>query len=275
MNLDQPASTSSEVFADYQPPAQVFDEMKNAGGAVREPWQPFMRKARSLEREGLRERRESARQLLREHGVTYNVYADGESAERTWELDCCRWSSTPGEWAQLETGLIQRTRLLNLVLADIYGPQRLLRDGLLPPALLHANPGFLRRCHGMRPPRGLFLTLHAVDLTRAPDGRWWVLSDRTQAPSGVGYALENRTIISRILPDEFRESQVQRLAGFFAKRKAGLRSLAPWTRLAEHRPAHARALIPRRISSTPTSRATSAIRSSRATISPCATGAFF
>lgn len=179
--------------------------------------------------DGLRERRESARQLLREHGVTYNVYADGESAERTWELDVLPFVLDPAEWAELEAGLIQRTRLLNLVLADIYGPQQLLKDGLLPPALLQANPGFLRGCHGIRPPRDIFLTMHAVDLTRAPDGRWWVLSDRTQAPSGVGYALENRAILSRILPDEFRNYRVQRLAGFFKAFKAGLRSLAPWT----------------------------------------------
>ena len=203
--------------------------MREAAGAVRPHWQPLVEGLERLGREGLRERGENVRQLLREHGVTYNVHADGHSASRTWELDMLPLIIDPAEWAQLETGLIQRTRLLNLVLADIYGPQRLLHDGFLPPALLHANPGFLRSCHGIRPPRDLFLTLHAVDLTRAPDGRWWVLSDRTQAPSGVGYALENRAILSRILPDEFREAQVQRLGGFFERRKAGLRALAPWT----------------------------------------------
>ncbi len=172
---------------------------------------------------------EDVRQLLREHGVTYNVYADGASAERTWELDMVPLVIDAAEWADLEAGLIQRVRLLNLVLADIYGPQHLVRAGLLPPALLQANPGFLRCCHGIMPPRDLFLSLHAVDLTRAPNGRWWVLSDRTQAPSGVGYALENRAIISRYLPEEFRDCQVQGLDDFFTRRKAGLRTLAPWT----------------------------------------------
>jgi uncharacterized circularly permuted ATP-grasp superfamily protein/uncharacterized alpha-E superfamily protein len=213
----------------YAPPPPVFDEMKAAPDLVRPHWLPLMRGIDALGSEGMRERWESSRQLLREHGVTYNVYADGESAERTWELDLLPFVIDAGEWRELEAGLIQRTRLLNLVLADIYGAQRLLQDGLLPPALLQANPGFLRCCHGIRPPRELYLTLHAVDLTRAPSGDWWVLSDRTQAPSGVGYALENRAILSRILPDEFRESQVQRLGGFFAQLKAGLRSLAPWT----------------------------------------------
>lgn len=224
-----PAAPTSGILAGYKPRTEVFDEMRTAPGAIRPHWQPLVQGLERLGVDGLRDRSESAKQLLREHGVTYNVHADGESAERTWELDPLPFVIDAQEWAELEAGLIQRTRLLNLVLADIYGPQQLLKDGLLPPALLHANPGFLRPCHGIRPPRDLFLTLHAVDLTRAPNGRWWVLSDRTQAPSGVGYALENRAILSRVLPDEFRDSQVQRLAGFFDRRRAGLRSLAPWT----------------------------------------------
>ena len=223
------ARPASDFISAYTPRPDVFDEMMAAQGSVRPHWAPLMRGIEALGAEGLRERRESARQLLREHGVTYNVYSDGESAERTWELDVVPFVIDPAEWSELEAGLIQRTRLLNLVLADIYGPQQMIEDGLIPPALLHANPGFLRCCHGIRPPRDLFLTMHAIDLTRAPNGRWWVMSDRTQAPSGIGYALENRAILSRFLPDEFRDSQVQRLGGFFSQRRAGLRSLAPWT----------------------------------------------
>lgn len=217
------------IWAAYRPRPDVFDEMRAPNGSVRPHWLPLVQGLERLGREGIKERSDSALQLLREHGVTYNVHADGESAERRWELDALPFVISAEEWAQLEAGLIQRTKLLNLVLADIYGPQQLLRDGLLPPALLHANPGFLRCCHGIRPPRDLFLSLHAVDLTRAPNGQWWVLSDRTQAPSGVGYALENRAILSRVLQEEFRESQVQRLSEFFKLRRAGLRSLAPWT----------------------------------------------
>ena len=216
----------------YLPPFQAFDEMKAPLGFVRPHWEPLMRSIEGLGVEGLRDRRDNAQRLLREHGVTYNVNSDGESAQRTWDLDVLPLVINAAEWAELEAGLIQRTRLLNLVLADIYGPQNLLRDGLLPPALLHANPGFLRCCHGIQPPGGLFLTLHAVDLTREPNGRWWVLSDSTQAPSGIGYALENRAISSRILSNEFRNFQIQRLGEFFTRRKAGLLTLAPWTNAA-------------------------------------------
>ena len=222
------ASTGSGLFAEYRAPGGVFDEMQAATGGVRAHWQKLVEGIARVGREGLRERRDNARQLLKEHGVTYNVHADGASAQRTWDLDMLPLVIDAAEWAEIETGLIQRARLLNLVLADIYGPQRLFKEGVLPPALLHANPGFLRACHGIRPPHDVHLSLHAVDLMRAPNGRWWVLSDRTQAPSGVGYALENRIILSRILGEQFRECGVQRLAAFFVARKSGLRWLAPW-----------------------------------------------
>jgi len=228
---DAPGSVApvNGVLADYRVPLDIYDEMKAGLGFVRPHWTSLMQRLEQLGRENLNERHETARQLLREHGVTYNVHSEGRSAVRTWELDMLPLLIAPAEWHQLEAGLIQRTRLLNLVLADLYGPQQLLRDGVLPPALVQANPGFLRPCYGVRPPGGRFLTLHAVDLARAPTGQWWVLSDRTQAPSGVGYALENRIILSRILADEFRHSDVERLASFFVQRKAGLRAMAPWT----------------------------------------------
>ncbi len=230
MNLaDTTSPALPSPIAGYQPASSVTDEMQSAPGMVRPHWASLMRQMEAFGAEGLNERRETARQLLAEHGVTYNVYADGRSAARTWQLDTLPMLIAPDEWTRLATGLAQRTRLLNLVLADIYGPQRLLREGLLPPALLQANPGFLRPCHGIRPPGGWFLSLHAVDLARAPSGQWWVLADRTQAPSGVGYTLENRIITSRVLADEFRQSNVERAAAFFVERKASLRSMATWT----------------------------------------------
>ncbi len=225
----QPASPVPGIFSSYQRRAGVFDELQEPGDSIRSHWQPIVDSVERLGREGLSERLDTARRLLSEHGVTYNVYADGASDERIWELDLLPLVISAADWERLATGLIQRTRLLNLVLADLYGPQRLIHDGLLPPALLQANPGFLRTCHGIRPPKDQFLSLHAVDLTRAPNGQWWVLSDRTQAPSGIGYALENRIIISRLLSDEFRSFNVERVAPFFAARKEGLRSIAPWT----------------------------------------------
>ena len=136
----------------------------------------------------------------------------------------------PGEWKALEAAIIQRATLFNSILADLYGPQRLLREGLLPAELVFPNPAFLRACWGIEPPGGVFLHIYAADLARSPDGQWWVLADRTQAPSGAGYALENRLVTTRVLPDVFRESHVRRLASFFQSYRDALERLVPTQR---------------------------------------------
>jgi uncharacterized circularly permuted ATP-grasp superfamily protein len=136
----------------------------------------------------------------------------------------------PSEWIQLEAGLIQRARLLNLILADLYGSQKLLRGGQIPPALVFANPGFLRPCHGVIVSGNTYLHLLAVDLARGPDGEWWVISDRTQAPSGAGYSLENRIVMAETFPDLFREFQVKMLASFFRSFRETLLRLSPRNR---------------------------------------------
>jgi uncharacterized circularly permuted ATP-grasp superfamily protein/uncharacterized alpha-E superfamily protein len=221
------ADSSAKPFGEYRPSPGIYDEMASAPGIAREHWQTLAGSFDQLGRDELAIRWENARRMIREHGVTYNIYGDPQGMDRPWELDMVPLLVPPPEWAALEAGLIQRARLFNLILADLYGQQRLLREGLLPPALVFANAGFLRPCHGVRVPRDIYLHLHAADLARSPDGQWWVLADRTQAPSGTGYALENRIVLARILPDEFRDSRVQRLASFFQMERDTLRGLAP------------------------------------------------
>ena len=150
--------------------------------------------------------------------------------DRPWNLDSIPLMIPPSEWSQLEAGLIQRARLLNSILVDLYGPQRLLHSGQLPPALVFANPGFWRPCHGVRVSGDTYLHLLAVDLARGPDGEWWVISDRTQAPSGAGYSLENRIVMAETFPDLFREFQVKRLASFFRSFRDTLLRLSPAAR---------------------------------------------
>src|SRR5262249_10183184 len=141
---------------------------------------------------------------------------DPEGMDRQWGLDLVPMIITGAEWARLEAGLVQRARLFNLILADLYGgSQRLLRDAFLPPELVYANPGFLRPCRGMQVASQVYVHLQACGLGRSPDGQWWVLSDRTQSPGGAGYAWENRTVVSRILPEQIHDLHVQRLANFF------------------------------------------------------------
>jgi uncharacterized circularly permuted ATP-grasp superfamily protein/uncharacterized alpha-E superfamily protein len=209
------------------PDADVYDEMLSAPGAPRAHWRTFADSLAVLGPAELARRWEQARRQLRENGVTYNVYGDPRGTDRPWELDPLPLLLPSDEWRVLEAGLAQRARLLNLILSDLYGPQRLLRDGLLPPELVWAHPGFLRPCHGVTLPNACWLHLLAVDLARAPDGGWWVLADRAQSPSGAGYALENRIVLSRALPEPFRDCRVLRLAGFFRTVRDTMRLLAP------------------------------------------------
>src|SRR5688572_1705180 len=182
----------AQLIGAYRPSLEAYDESASSQGVPRPHWEKFLASFERLGIEELATRWENGRRLIREHGVTYNVYGDPQGIDRPWELDMVPLLVEPAEWRHIEAGLIQRAHLLNLILADLYGPQRLLREGILPPALVFGNPAFLRACHGIRPPQSIYLHLQAVDLARSPDGQWWALADRSQAPSGSGYALENR-----------------------------------------------------------------------------------
>jgi uncharacterized circularly permuted ATP-grasp superfamily protein/uncharacterized alpha-E superfamily protein len=215
------------LFAAYSALPHLYDESITASGEPQPYWREFGVTLGKLGAEEISARAENARRVIREHGITYNIYSDPQGMDRPWELDVIPLLISPEEWRKIERGLIQRAKLLNLILADLFGPQELLRAGTLPPALVLANPSFLRPCHGVRVPRNIYLHLHAADLARSPTGQWWVLADRAQAPSGTGYALENRIVSARVLPEEYKAAQVHRLAPFFAAQREMLRSLAP------------------------------------------------
>jgi uncharacterized circularly permuted ATP-grasp superfamily protein/uncharacterized alpha-E superfamily protein len=226
----QGPSTPWQLLEGYQPLAGVHDEMVTAAGRLRPHYEAFVRSLNALGRHELASRWEAARRTIRDNGVSYNVYGDPQGIGRSWTLDMMPLLIDPVEWSRIEGAVLQRVRVLNLVLADLYGPQRLMHDGLLPPSLVLANPAFLRACHGIAAPHGVHLHLLALDLARSPDGEWRVLADRTQAPSGAGYALENRIVLSRSLPEAFRDCHVQRLASFFRAHRDALMAAAPLDR---------------------------------------------
>ncbi|HMF39009.1 MAG TPA: circularly permuted type 2 ATP-grasp protein, partial [Isosphaeraceae bacterium] len=198
--------------------------------SVRRHWQPFVDAMELLGGEEIRRRWEESQDLIRQNGVTYNVYGDPRGTDRPWQLDPIPLLMSPAAWRVLEEGLIQRASLLDMILADLYGPQRLLGRGFLPPELVFGNPAFLHPCHAMQVPANRYLHLYAANLGRLDDGKIVVLGDRTQAPSGTGYALENRLVLSRMLPELFRDCQVQRLAPFFQAIRDILQSIAPHNR---------------------------------------------
>jgi uncharacterized circularly permuted ATP-grasp superfamily protein/uncharacterized alpha-E superfamily protein len=230
MLAEKKSPGTSSLTSSYIAPADRYDELLAADGSVRPHWLKFFEQLEALGSDELSRRWEKAKQLLHENGVSYNVYGDPRGVERPWNLSPVPVLLAGTEWEELETGIAQRARLLDAVLHDLYGPQRTLADGLLPPELIFDNPGFLRACHGISVPRARWLPLYAADLVRQRDGRFAVLEDRTQAPSGAGYTLENRIIISSALPEPFRDCQVERLAPFFRALRGMLQALAPHNR---------------------------------------------
>ncbi|HRH89929.1 MAG TPA: circularly permuted type 2 ATP-grasp protein, partial [Rubrivivax sp.] len=187
----------------------LWDEMRHADGTLRERWRDFARWLPAPQGDTLAadlDRRcvQLARQI-RHDGITHNVFGEHGAAPRPWSLELLPLIIDPGDWAVIEAGVMQRAALMEAMLADAYGPQRLLHEGLFPPALLLRHPGYLRSMRGVEPASGLRLHLVAFDLVRAPDGAWQVLGCRSQNPSGLGYVLHNRLLVSRQLPDAFRE----------------------------------------------------------------------
>jgi uncharacterized circularly permuted ATP-grasp superfamily protein/uncharacterized alpha-E superfamily protein len=223
----QETTTHWRSFAEYAPGSGPFDEMVSEGGALRPHCATLVKALESLGAAELSARLETARRTIHDHDVTYNVYGDPRGMDRPWQLDMVPLLVPPPAWTRVETAIIQRAHLLNLILTDVYGAQRLIHERLLPAALIYANPGFLRPCHGIHVQTGRYLHMHAADLARTADGYWWALADRTQAPSGAGYALENRIVLSRSMPEAFRDCQVLRLASFFRALRETLLSLAP------------------------------------------------
>jgi uncharacterized circularly permuted ATP-grasp superfamily protein/uncharacterized alpha-E superfamily protein len=232
-------------WANHAPPGH-YDELFGAPSAPRPHWRRFADHAGPLSADPLEDKRARIARQIHENGVTYNVYAAAAGPARPWGLDVLPLILPAGEWESLTAGLRQRARLLNAMAADFYGDQWLLREGLVPPALVLGHPGFLRACHGVRPPAGLFLHQAAFDLAKGPDGRFWVVGTRAQAPSGAGYALENRVTISRLFPDAFRELRVHMLAPFFRVLQGTLLRAAP----SEGEPPHVVLLTPGRYNET-------------------------
>src|SRR5579862_8637427 len=227
LNVPQHAVGELGFAQGYLAQTGAADEMVDAAGALRPHWAPFVKLLDELGPAEQRRRWDQARSLIHENGITHNVYGDPHGLDRPWSLDFVPLLIPSQEWDALTAGLIQRARLLDRLLADLYGPLETVSSGLLPAELVFANPGFLRPCHGMRPPSGRWLHLYAADLIRTPGGSFEVLSDRTQSPSGAGYTLENRIVLSRVIPSIFRQCNVRRLAPFFGGLRASLSALAP------------------------------------------------
>lgn len=219
------APSVAPFVAPYAAPSNAFDEAFEDNRLARLPWQAVMSAVQQLGSEGMQDRHLRAQRILRDDGATYNLKSDPLSPN-VWSLDIIPQVMSEPEWRALEAALQQRAKLFDLIYKDLYGEQRLLKEGILPSEIVFSHPGFLRQCHNLQWPTETALTFHAVDLVRDQSGRFIATGDRTQSPSGAGYALENRTVVSRVLPSLFRDSQTMRLSGFFQTVRETLSHLA-------------------------------------------------
>ena len=207
---------------EYAPLPGIPDEFLGADGRRRPHWDRLLGALAGLDAQEVEQRFAAADRRIRSRGMAYRV--PGEAAERVWPLGRMPLLIPEAEWRDIARGVAQRAELLERVLADVYGEGSLIAEGALPAAALAGSPDFLPGMRGVAPPGKRWLRLYAADIGRGPDGRWWVLGDRAQAPSGSGYALENRLVVSQAFPDIYREMNVERLAPFFRELRAGLKS---------------------------------------------------
>jgi uncharacterized circularly permuted ATP-grasp superfamily protein/uncharacterized alpha-E superfamily protein len=211
----------------YQTVPGRYDEAFDDRARPRAHWTRLAHAAAVLAPEETLRRAQFIRRSVEQDGVTYNIYADPKGADRPWELDQLPLVIGADEWRFLSKAIEQRARLLDAILADLYGPGRLLAAGLLPPALVFGHHNYLWACRGWKPRGGTYLHLYGCDVARSADGRWWAIGDRTQGPSGAGYALQNRLIVAPLFGQTFRAMNVQRLAQFFRTLQRELAANAP------------------------------------------------
>jgi uncharacterized circularly permuted ATP-grasp superfamily protein/uncharacterized alpha-E superfamily protein len=217
-----------ELFGGYELVPGSYDEVFTSRGELRPAWKIFLKAASGLSRVEYSRRWEQAQRLLRQNSLAYPDLGDPVARNRPWELDGLPLLLTAAEWRSVAAALQQRATLLDLVLQDLFGPQQLLRDGVLPPEVVFSHPGFrIAFCRDSNRSASRMLQLYAADLARAPDGRWWVLADRTESASGAGFALENRIAMAGVLPKVSRQCGVERLAPYFIAVKEQLARLAP------------------------------------------------
>jgi uncharacterized circularly permuted ATP-grasp superfamily protein/uncharacterized alpha-E superfamily protein len=227
LQLSAPPATGERLTTGYRPLAGIFDELVGQDGQPRPHWRPFLERFEAIGADGREVIGRTTEQKLLESGIAFNVHADPDDRQAAWRLDLLPVILDAADWRVLEAGLKQRARLIEAVLQDLYGPQRLLRSGVLPPALVFGNPEYLHACSGWPQPPKRFLHVFACDVARDGAGGWRVLADQIDAPAGNGWLLASRVALSQGLGELYLESRVRRVASFYARLQSGLQAAAP------------------------------------------------
>ena len=216
-----------KLIKGYQKQIASYDEILAGGGEAKPIWQQLLHNIDEFGTSSLNNRHQEIVRQLRENGVTYNVYDDPNDSSRPWQIDPIPLLIEEKDWKQMERGIQQRSQLLNILLQDIYGARHLLRDKVIPPELLFRHSGFLRPCQDAFLPKQRRLIIHGLDMARGPKGQMWVLNDRAEAPSGMGYALENRKVMGQLLPELFQNIPTKPITPFYATLQQAVIELLP------------------------------------------------
>ncbi len=216
------AAFFAEALTKYRCPHGSFDELANGQGVIRKGYRQLLGVDSALSGPEIYLRWKSAKQSLKDNPPASTGQLIKSGVPQAWELDPIPCVLEQQEWDTLSEGLRQRMQLMSMLLADVYGPQRLLADGTIPSALVYGAPSYLRAVRQTGEHSHRMLTLYAAQVARSPSGQWLVMADRTQGPSGCGHAIENRLAMSRVLSDDFQSMRVHRLAGFFSSLRHSL-----------------------------------------------------
>ncbi|MFI1771440.1 circularly permuted type 2 ATP-grasp protein [Thalassobellus citreus] len=218
---------SNILFKNYFSNAKKYDEVLKPDMSINSNWEKLLGNLKQIGKDNLLAKQNEIDWLMDENGVTYNVYNDPKGMQRTWDLNIVPFIVHQKEWETIEKGITQRAELINLILKDIYGERKLIKNGIIPQEVIFAHRGFLRQCDQIQYKTAKNLLVYSADLARGPDDRMWVVSDRTQAPSGMGYALENRYSLSRVVPNMFQDINVKQPSQFFYEFNQMLIEAAP------------------------------------------------
>ena len=218
---------SNTIFQNYFSDFRNYDEVLKSNMSINPNWEKLLNNLIQMGTEAISAKQNEINWLMDENGVTYNVYNDPKGMNRSWDLNIVPFLIHQNEWTNIEKGITQRAELLNLILKDIYGGRELIKNGIIPQEVIYAHRGFLRQCDQIQYKTAKNLLIYSADLARGPDGRMWVVNDRTQAPSGMGYALENRYSTSRVLPNIYKDINVKQPSQFFYEFNQMLINCAP------------------------------------------------
>lgn len=218
--------TVDTLFNHYPLQKGIWDEMKDGAG-IRAPYHTMAAALSHLNLQDFHQKHQLAAELFMSQGITFTVYNNDEGIERIFPFDILPRIITAAEWDHIEAGIQQRIKALNLFLKDVYNEQQIIKEGIVPAALIASCPHFTHEVHGVKVAHDIYVHIAGIDLIRGDDGQFYILEDNLRTPSGVSYMLENREVTKRIFPDLLAKNNVRMITQYPLLLHDNLVSLSP------------------------------------------------